>query len=148
MKKNQDCLDIVERLDKRMDGIENMLKLLLVHHLIDQLPIATGDFSNSSSGTIDLSVFEIIKHYQLLVGDVRYEAGIKILEILIPKNVKVKSNDLKLILKMVKDTESDILPLFLYETINGMQRKSLMADKVSFATDKELHIYGLRRNTK
>lgn len=67
------------------------------------------------------------------------DIGVIILEI--PETIRVSIKELKKICCVIRNNNPDVEPLFIYNRINGMQRKSILQTDISFAVKgKELHI--------
>lgn len=122
-----------------MDGLESMVKLLLANDLIDELEIV-------KTTTVNRNVSDLLKHEGLELGQQGELNGIKFFYVIISANDKIPVKDIMRLHDELLAVSAKMMPVFLYEKINGMQKKRLMQEKISFCVkEKEIYITSAER---
>lgn len=138
MKPSNEIIDSIQKLHLRIDDIEKLLNLLLINNLIDGVENVIQD----TIVEIDSDVETFITQFGLEIEGFLVINEIEVMSIIIPSNSKVSIKDLKKIYFFIKNAFPDKEPFFLYQTINGMQRKRLMQESISFGViGKEMHVF-------
>ncbi|MGO5053946.1 hypothetical protein ACTQ6A_15795 [Lachnospiraceae bacterium LCP25S3_G4] len=134
MKKDNSFFESTNMLNKRLDNIESLLKLLLVNNLVDDLKnecVQVSNLSNESKKLITEYGFEVENQQEI--------NGTIFTYITVPVNKKFSTKDILKIDSEVKLYE--IKPIYLFENLNGMQRKKLIQEDISFCIiGRETHI--------
>lgn len=132
-----DIVSMLKKLDLRIDDIEKLLQLLLVNHLIDD----AEQIIKVSDETIISNLQETLNRYGVECGGFKSINDIDVLIIEIPEDIKIKAKDLATICSEIKRDYTDKEPLLMFKSINGMQRKRILQEGISFGVQgKELHI--------
>lgn len=140
MKSTSDCLDLIERLNIRIDDIEKLLQLLLINNLLDD----AESVIKTSESSIDSDVSKTILKYGLEPEGFKNINDVEVFIIGVPDKTKITINDLIQICSVVKSVYPKTEPLFMYKTINGMQRKRILQENISFSVKgRELHVTSL-----
>lgn len=126
----------------RFDNLEKLLQLLLINNLV-------GDVNQSIQiidETVDTRLNALLAMYGLSFGGFKSVYGMDILEVEIPDDIKLKVRELCLICADVRLIYPDKEPFFMFKSINGMQRKRVLQENISFGVKgKELHMNCIRR---
>lgn len=146
MKRSNEYVESIQKLNLRIDEIEKLIRLLLINNLVDD---ATGSFVQTDEIKIDSKVQESIQRHHMMFDGYESIGEIEVIGIAIPKNVSISIRDLKDVYSVVKETYPNVEPLFKYQTINGMQRKKIFQENMSFSVKgKEIHICHLEEKRK
>lgn len=151
----------LQQLNRRMDNIEKLMNMILLNDLIDDVEgetekntkkevlkkestqVRSGDIKRHTEITIDPYLLKLLNHYNLDIGEQDRVCDINIVYILVPRHMGVAIGDIIYLNKKFKERYPEMEPVFKYETINGMHRKRLMQEKISFCVKgKEMRIYG------
>ena len=137
MEKN--LIDEFQNLKCRIDELESMMKLLLANALIDEIEVA-------KIIPVNQSVVDLLKHEGLELGQQGELNGIKFYYVNISANDKIPVKDIMRLHDELLAVSEKMIPVFMYEKINGMQKKRLLQEKVSFCVKgKETYIIGAER---
>lgn len=137
MKLSNEYVDSIQKLNLRIDNIEKLLQLLLINDLVED----AESVIHASKPGLDSNVSDLIFQFGLEFEGFRNINGIEVLAVGIPDKAKITIKDLKQICSVTKSVYPDIEPVFMYKTINGMQRKRIMQENISFGVkSKELHV--------
>lgn len=141
---SNNTVEIFNKLNDRFDDIEKLLQMLLVNELIDETEqiIKPTEIDVSSELQIHINRFAVKCGGFSTINDVQ----VIITEV--PEGTKLKINDYCSLCSEIKTYYPDKEPLFIFKTINGMQRKRFMQEEISFGVQgKELHVFnrGKRR---
>lgn len=129
--------DIIQKLNVRLDSIEKLLNLLLISSLIEDIEsiISLNDF------ILNIELKTLISKFGLKFQGIKRINEIKLLAFEIPDNRKISIKDLKHIYLKSKCIYTYIEPVFIYKSINGMHKKRIIQEKISFVVEgKEIHI--------
>lgn len=137
MKSSSEYVKLLKETNLRIDGIEKILQLLLVNNLIDD----AATIVEVSEKCIEKTVSDVILKYGLEFKGNKIINGIEVIMLEVPERIRISIKELKEICFIVKQSASNIEPLFMYSKINGMQRKSIVQAGISFGVKgKELHV--------
>lgn len=143
MKISNEYIEEIQKLNLRIDDIEKLLQLLLINDLVED----TDSVITSYDSTLDSNVRELILQVGLEFEGARSINEIEVLIFGVPDKAKITIKDVKQIYIATKCAYSDVEPVFMYKTINGMQRKRLMQESISFGVEgKELHVINRGKN--
>lgn len=132
--KTAELLDII---NNRFDGVERLLRLMLVNELLDEAEQVVKVVDEP----LDSKLSVILGKYGVNFGGFKSIHDIEILIIDIPEGVKVKSKEIASMYSEISELYLDKEPLFMFDIINGMQKKRIMQEGISFGVKgKELHI--------
>lgn len=138
---DKELLEEFQNLKCRIDGLESMVKLLLANDLIDGLEI-------EKTTTVDRNVSDLLNHEGLELGQQGEFNGIKFFYVNISANDKIPIKDIIRLHDELLAVSAKMIPVFLYEKINGMQKKRLIQEKISFCVKgKEAYILSAKRIT-
>ena len=133
----KDVADMFDQLTVRLDGIENMIKLVLVNDLIGNVE----QIERISNDGVDSAVRNHVQKYNLKCKGSENINGIEIFVIEIPEGIKVKTKDLKGIKYEIKELCSEREPVYIFKYLNGRMRRSLIQEGLSFVVyGKEIHV--------
>ena len=153
----------LQQLNRRMDNIEKLMNMILLNDLIDDVEGVTAkekntkkevlkkestrvriaDIKRDTEITIDPYLLKLLNHYNLDIGEQGRVCDINVVYILMPRHMGTAIGDVIYLNKKFKERYPEMEPVFKYETINGMHRKRLMKEKISFCVKgKEMRIYG------
>lgn len=136
MKKEQLEIDI-HGMYERLDSIEELLKILIANNLLDEVELTLQDKEHKKILNEDISAQLSLKG---IIENEHYKALNKVIVELICER-KITIRDIMEVREwMIKEMEGTI-PLFCFDKLNGMQRKRMLEEKISFKVkNKELHI--------
>lgn len=133
------CLAEIKKLDIHIEEIEKMIKILLVNNLIDEsICVANGDELLANE-----DVILALKKYNLQIGKENIIDGRKVVYFVVLNKIEIK--EIMYLHDLFMTLRPNIEPVFQFKKINGMQRKRMMQEKISYyVVGKELHIFSLR----
>lgn len=128
----------IRKIQERLDSIEELVKLSLAANLLDDMQsIASekGNYEKLLCEEISVSlkekeVFEIghYKFFDKMVVELRSEK-------------KITVREMQELNKWLIQQLENTIPVFCFEGLNGMKRKRMLEEKISFKiSDKEIHI--------
>lgn len=139
MKSLDECITEIKRLDIHMEEIENLIKLLLVNNLIGDVNCLQID----SKLEVNKNILIALEKYKLVIGKQEIIGDSRVLYIILSNSIGIK--DIMYLHELFSEFQPDIEPVFQYEKINGMQRKRMIQEKISYhVIGKELHVFSLR----
>lgn len=145
MKSNKEFSNFIEVLEKqsrRIDNIEQLLKLLLVNNVlndIDRLHLA-------EEYQLDEEIKEFILQQGLSVGEFKVENGIRVLDINVPEGCKISVRKIIALRRTFVSSYPELVVCFNFLTLNGVQRKRLLEEQIAFCVkNKEIHIFQNKR---
>ena len=137
LKISNEYVELIQKLNLRIDGIEKLLQLLLINDLVDD----SEYILHETKVEVDSNLKTIIIQYGLEIEGFQSINEIEVFVINVPATIKISIKDLKQIHLMMKNNYPAIEPLFLYDSINGMQRKRILQENISFGVKgRELHV--------
>lgn len=132
----------IKKICERLDSIEDLLKLSLISNILDELDlIGEKDkekiclsmklLSNETATYLNaLEIYEG-KHYEYF--------NKTYIELKVGGFISIQ--DMKGICEWIEEDTNDIIPIFCFEKLNGMKRKRMLEEKISFmVANKEIHI--------
>lgn len=139
MKLLDECIEEIKKVNFNVGELEKLIKLLLVNSLIDE---ATS-LENQNKPEVNENIILALKKYNMKIGKLSIIEDFKILYIVVSNSVGIK--DIIYLHDLCIKNQPDIEPVFQFKRINGMQRKRMMQEKISYQViGKELHIFSLR----
>lgn len=128
----------LEKINLNIQNLEKLIKLLLVNNLID-------DFSfieNQDKLQINEEIVSELHKNNLEIGkQVKIEDSM-IIYIFVSNSIEFKN--ILILRNMFIKFHPNIELVFQFEKINGMKRKRMMQEKISYhVIDRELHIFSL-----
>ena len=137
MQLSNEYVDSIQKLNLRIDEIEKLIQLLLINSLVED----AESVIQKSKIEIDSNVNALITQFGLVLEGFRCINEIEVLSVAIPTKARISIKDIKQIYFIIKSAYPTIEPLFMYQSINGMQRKRIMQEKISFGVKgKELYV--------
>ena len=129
--------DIKNSLDARLDQIEEMLRLLLLGNVMNQMDEVEGEghIEEEDDLTKFLSNYDFSTYKREAFGDN--------IAIYIMMNNKPKMKDIREARSLFHSHFINVIPVFVFDKINGMQKKKMEEEKISFyVIGREVHITG------
>ena len=129
--------DIKNSLDARLDQIEEMLRLLLLGNVMNQMDDVEGEghIEEEDDLTKFLSNYDFSTYKREAFGDN--------IAIYIMMNNKPKMKDIREARSLFHSHFINVIPVFVFDKINGMQKKKMEEEKISFyVIGREVHITG------
>ena len=137
MKTNKD----IEMLSERMDSIEKLLKMLVVNSLLDEMNNSDGFETEDGEMIVSDDFEELISEYEMTAIKLETLNEYTLVYIKPSNNIKYKSKDYQILNVQLKSIFVQMIPVFCFESLNGMQRKRFVEEDISFyIEDKEIHI--------
>ncbi len=124
----KDYLELVKKLDSKINDVEKLIQLLLINNLIDDVE----DTIDISKKCIDERVNEKILKNGLEFEGFNKINDIEVITLNIPEGSKITIKTVKQVQIIVNKVYPDAEPLFMYSRMNGMQRKSFLQNNISF----------------
>ena len=124
----KDYLELVKKLDSKINDVEKLIQLLLINNLIDDVE----DTIDISKKCIDERVNEEILKNGLEFEGFNKINDIEVITLNIPEGSKITIKTVKQVQIIVNKVYPDAEPLFMYSRMNGMQRKSFLQNNISF----------------
>ena len=138
-------IDAIRALDDRFDDIEKLIKMILLHNLMGEVET----IACVQNRWISDELKEFLGSYNLIAGSFEKINGIDVCNISVPATVRISVKEVMHITDVFKSIYEGVMPIFRYEKINGMQRKRLLQEGISFSVvDKELHVFSSRRQCR
>ena len=129
----------INQLSKNVQGLESMVKLLLVNSLID----SSSSIQLYDNISLPETLQEKMNRLGFEVGVMNHNFDSQLLTIIVPSSVKFK--EIQYIFNLFYETVQEIEPLFQFSKINGMQRKRMLQEEISFhVVGKEIHVFDLK----
>lgn len=134
MKENDD----ISLLNKRLDSIEDLLKVLVVNSFTDCLINTVSSETNENLIDLPDDLISLLESTGFICTDSDKKNNIKIIYLESEYNYKLID-----FVNLDYEIKSDfsIIPVFKFKKINGNRRKRFMEEEISFVTEKEIHIY-------
>ena len=138
---NKEVESLRIHVDERLDAIEKLINLSLLSSVMDQMDkVCQQDGTQKSDQRID-EVKEIL-HQHAFELDKKEIHGDKV-AVYIKSLYQVSISKVRLISVAVQNMDRDLIPVFLFERLNGNQRKRMLEERISFCVpNKELYITG------
>ena len=127
----------ISSINERLDSIENILRLLVVNSLTDSLDSVSFE-SKETQARVPDELIRILKKNGITCVDSEVRNGSKL--IYVETKSDYKFNDF-LKFDYVLKRDYSIIPVFCSKIINGNRRKRFIEERISFATEKEIHLY-------
>lgn len=135
----REIASLQEHMDERLDKIENLINLSLISSVINQIEETNYMEDKNEPEMKELS--ELLSSYDVRL-DKRERFGDKT-AVYIRSSESMNISKVRLLLDAVLNMDLQIIPIFIFEKLNGMQRKKLLEERISFCVeDKELYITG------
>lgn len=144
MKEVKDYSDIVNMLEKQNDriaGIERLLKITLVDNILRDI----NEISSIGECGINEEFLEMTSRHGLIAGKLEIQNGIRVQNITVPKGCKISVSKMIDLRNCFISDAKGLVVCFQFESLNGMQRKRLLVEQVSFCVkSREIHIFADR----
>ena len=135
-------IGILEKQSRRIDNIEQLLKLLLVNNVlsdIDRLHLA-------EEYQLDEEIKELILQQGLSIGEFKVQNGIRVLNIDVPVGCKISVRKIIALRRTFVSSYPELVVCFNFIILNGVQRKRLLEELIAFCVkNKEIHIFQNKR---
>lgn len=141
MKINKEMAGVIELLEKqatRIESIEQLLKMLFINNMlneIDEIQPVDGEKSDSW-------ITEVILQKGLTPGGYDTINDINVFYVRVSQDCKVPVRKLIDLKNECYQENASLLLCFCFDFINGMKRKRLLEEQISFCVkDREVHIF-------
>lgn len=139
MKTVDECIAEIKKVGFHVEELEKLIKLLLVNNLVDEATC----LENHDKLEINEDIILELKKYNIEIGKQYIIEDSKILKAVVLNSIRIK--DIMYLHDLFIEFEPDIELVFQFEKINGMQKKRMMQEKISYhVIGKELHVFSLR----
>ena len=129
--------DDISLIFKRLDSIEEILRLLVVNSLTDSLNTISFESRDLQAGLPD-ELIKVLKKNAITCVNSDVRNGSRL--IYVETKSDYKFNDFFRFHHMLK-YDYAIIPVFCFKQINGNRRKRFIEEQISFVTEKEIHLY-------
>lgn len=131
----------INDIDKRLNGIEEILKMLVVNSLIDDIDKERMRLDRNELNEEFNEIVDFLSQYKLTIGRTDENNGFTLVYVFTNTKQKLKTKDYLLINQKLVNTFERVVPVFCFDTLNGMQRKRFIEESISFQiTGKEMFI--------
>lgn len=133
----KDTEEVLKGINTRFDDIEKLLKLSLINNLMED----TEQIVKHTDAKCSSELQNILNGMGVVFGGFStiYDLEVVIMEI--PEGTKLKIRDYSWLCSEIHSYYPDKEPLLMFKTINGMQRKRILQEEISFGVQgKELHV--------
>ena len=134
---------IVQDIYEAVQNSEKMLKLLLANELIDEIAlesIGKADDKNVEEEELHKKFKELLKAKQLKVLKTERLLNKEYVFISVVRGIGIR--DVIEVYNSFINTQTNEIPVFYYEKINGNHRKALIRQEISFSVkERETHLY-------
>lgn len=131
----------IKQLSGQIENMEKLIKLLLVNSLIDEMDITAKEAENEITYVPTKEVKALIQERELEYDGCKMLNGIQAMMLKLPKEKKLSASNVKEMCQLIRDSDSEIEPVFVYENLACQHRKIIVEAGVSFAVEgKELHL--------
>ena len=138
MRATNEYVQLVREMKNQIEDVERLVKVLLLNDII----VDTEEVCKFNE-PMDDKIRSVINKNKFTVGKREEIEGIKIINIVIPKNVNIRINEIRLINNMLKQRYPNIKPVFNYEIMSRNHSNRLIQERISYKVkNKELHIFG------
>ena len=128
----------INDIDKRLNGIEKVLKMLVVNSLVDDIDKERMQLDRNEEFN---KIVDFLSQYKLTIGRTDETNGFTLVYVFTNTKQKFKTKDYLLINQKLVNTFEHVVPVFGFDTLNGMQRKRFIEESISFQiTGKETFI--------
>lgn len=130
-----------EKIYERLDTVEELLKMLVVNSLVDDLK----ESAIKPDQTLTIEARELLKSYDMNVIKSEKTGGFTFVYIEMGNKYKYKITDYIMINDYIKSMQEDLVPVFQFKILNGMQRKRFIEENISFIIyEKETYIFAYK----
>ena len=131
----------INDIDKRLSSIEEVLKMLVVNSLINDIDKERVQQDRYELNEEFNEIVDFLSQYKLTIGRTDETNGFTLVYVFTNPKQKFKTKDYLLINQKLVNTFEHVVPVFCFDTLNGMQRKRFIEERVSFQiTGKETFI--------
>lgn len=126
-------------IDERFDAMEKLLNLSLISSVINQMDVDCSTESKMEQKIENLS--SLLRQHDVWL-EKKETYGDKI-TVYIRGTEPINTMKARLISEVVSEFGEGFVPVFMFEKLNGMQRKRMLEERISFCVQsKELYIVG------
>ena len=131
----------INDIDKRLSSIEEVLKMLVVNSLINDIDKERVQQDRYELNEEFNEIVDFLSQYKLAIGRTDETNGFTLVYVFTNPKQKFKTKDYLLINQKLVNTFEHVVPVFCFDTLNGMQRKRFIEESISFQiTGKETFI--------
>lgn len=131
----------INDIDKRLSSIEEVLKMLVVNSLINDIDKERVQQDRYELNEEFNEIVDFLSQYKLTIGRTDETNGFTLVYVFTNTKQKFKTKDYLLINQKLVNTFEHVVPVFCFDTLNGMQRKRFIEESISFQiTGKETFI--------
>lgn len=133
-----DLTEIIEKQNKSIESIEKLLKMMIVNGVLREIEDSIFD----GYQRVDSEIEDLLLENGLTVGDFCLINGKMILNIIVPKEIKISVTKVIGIQKACKSRGETYDICFCFKSLHGNQRKRLMEEHISFCIGgSETHVF-------
>ena len=131
----------INDIDKLLSSIEEVLKMLVVNSLINDIDKERVQQDRYELNEEFNEIVDFLSQYKLTIGRTDETNGFTLVYVFTNPKQKFKTKDYLLINQKLVNTFEHVVPVFCFDTLNGMQRKRFIEESISFQiTGKETFI--------
>ena len=131
----------INDIDKRLSSIAEVLKMLVVNSLINDIDKERVQQDRYELNEEFNEIVDFLSQYKLTIGRTDETNGFTLVYVFTNPKQKFKTKDYLLINQKLVNTFEHVVPVFCFDTLNGMQRKRFIEESISFQiTGKETFI--------
>lgn len=125
-------------LSDRMDSIERLLKMLVANSLLDNLNLVS---STDEKMVISEDLEEKVRRYEMTVTNIESLNGYMVVYINPSERINYRIKDYLTLNSEIINAFEYTIPVFCFDSLNGMQRKRFVEEDISFSIkEKEIHV--------
>lgn len=129
---------IIKKMNDRLDDIEKLLQMIIVNDLVNETELIISPAEVMVSKELQL----FFNSYSIKYCGFSTINDVQVFIIKVPEAAKLKINDYRALSIEIRKYYPERVPLFNFKTINGMQRKRLIQEEISFGVQKkEYHVF-------
>lgn len=131
----------IDDIDKRLNGIEKILKMLVVNSLVGDIDKERMQLDRNELNEEINEIVDFLSQYKLTIGRTDETNGFTLVYVFTNTKQKFKRKDYLFINQKLVNTFKHVVLVFCFDTLNGMQRKRFIEESISFQiTGKETFI--------
>lgn len=134
----KEWLDIdIQGMYERLESIEELLKISIANNLLNEMELIVQNEKNKKILKENISAYLNEKG---IIESKHYKVFNKIIVELVCERKTTVRDIMEVHERVIKEGEGEI-PLFCFDKLNGMQRKRMLEEKISFKIkNKEIHV--------
>jgi acid stress-induced BolA-like protein IbaG/YrbA len=135
----------IKAICERLDSIEDLLKLSLISNILDGLDLIGEKDKEEAYLQMNLLSDEIAAYLNdLKIYEGRHYEYFNKTFIELKVEGFISIQNMKDICEWIVDETKKVIPVFYFKKLNGMKRKRMLEEKISFmVADREVHIVSM-----